>query len=130
MQDKNENLGTLKIGEGKVTLNTDTKAFENIYITSGRGELALTQGKATALGATNGTTSCTLTQDSTNNMGFYFGKGGGKFDLAGNSLVLNTIAANDSGAIITSTSATKATLKFKALGIKKMAKKTASKKIR
>lgn len=100
----NENLGTLKIGEGKVTLDTNKKAFDNIYITSGRGELALTQGKATALGATNGTTSAnsyTLKQENTNNMGFYFGKGGGKFDLAGNSLVLNTIAANDSKAIIT-----------------------------
>lgn len=105
-----ENLGTLKIGEGKVTLNTDTKAFDNIYITSGRGELALVNGKAQALGATknansaSGTTSAnsyTLSQDKNSEMGFYFGKGGGKFDLAGNSLVLNTIAANDSKAIIT-----------------------------
>ena len=101
-------LGTLKIGEGKVTLNTDKKAFDNIYITSGRGELALVSGKAQALGATkkdtnsvNGANSYTLAQESTNNMGFYFGKGGGKFDLSGNSLVLNTIAANDSKAIIT-----------------------------
>ncbi|WP_235148555.1 S6 family peptidase [Helicobacter fennelliae] len=122
--------GTLKIGEGKVTLDTNTKAFDNIYITSGRGELALKAGKAEALGATkNGTTSAntinsgatsatsyTLAQDSTDKMGFYFGKGGGKFDLAGNSLVLNTIAANDSGAIITSTSATKATLEIQGLG--------------
>lgn len=102
-------LGTLKIGEGKVTLDTTTKAFENIYITSGRGELALKAGKAEALGAskstTNGATSYTLAQESTNNMGFYFGKGGGKFDLAGNSLVLNTIAANDSKAIITNSGA-------------------------
>lgn len=105
-----ENLGTLKIGEGKVTLDTTTKAFENIYITSGRGELALK--KAEALGATkdnansaSGATSYTLAQDSTDKMGFYFGKGGGKFDLAGNSLVLNTIAANDSKAIITNSNA-------------------------
>lgn len=102
---KKENLGTLKIGEGKVTLDTTTKAFENIYITSGRGELALKQ--AEALGATKDTNSASgansykLTQESTDKMGFYFGKGGGKFDLAGNSLVLNTIAANDSKAIIT-----------------------------
>ncbi|WP_258399863.1 S6 family peptidase [Helicobacter fennelliae] len=123
-------LGTLKIGEGKVTLNTNTKAFHNIYITSGRGELALVKDRAEALGATkNGTTSANtinsgatsansykLAQENTNNMGFYFGKGGGKFDLAGNSLVLNTIAANDSGAIITSTSATKATLEIQGLG--------------
>lgn len=102
---KNTGLGTLKIGEGKVTLDTTTKAFDNIYITSGRGELALK--KAEALGATknansvSGATSYKLAQDSTDKMGFYFGKGGGKFDLAGNSLVLNTIAANDSKAIIT-----------------------------
>ena len=38
-------------------------------------------------------------------MGFYFGTGGGKLDLAGNSLVLNTIAANDSKAIITNSGA-------------------------
>lgn len=112
-----ENLGYLKIGEGKVTLDTDKKAFENIYITSGRGELALKAGKAEALGASktttngvnsvSGTTSANsykLVQDSTDKMGFYFGKGGGKFDLAGNSLVLNTIAANDSKAIITNSS--------------------------
>lgn len=104
---KNENLGTLKIGEGKVTLDTITKAFDNIYITSGRGELALKAGKAEALGATkdtnsaSGANSYTLAQENTDKMGFYFGKGGGKFDLAGNSLVLNTIAANDSKAIIT-----------------------------
>mgnify|MGYP004453725909 CR=1 FL=1 len=103
-----ENLGTLKIGEGKVTLDTNKQAFDNIYITSGRGELALVSGKAEALGATkNGATSAnsyTLAQESTDKMGFYFGKGGGKFDLAGNSLVLNTIAANDSKAIITNSS--------------------------
>lgn len=122
-----ENLGALKIGEGKVTLDTDKKAFDNIYITSGRGELALKAGKAEALGATinnansaSGTTSATsytLAQENTNNMGFYFGKGGGKFDLAGNSLVLNTIAANDSKAIITnSVSGTAVNLEIEGLG--------------
>lgn len=112
--DSTGNNGTLKIGEGKVTLDTDKKAFENIYITSGRGELALVSGKAQALGAspttTNGVNSAnsatlansyTLSQDKNSEMGFYFGTGGGKLDLAGNSLVLNTIAANDSKAIIT-----------------------------
>mgnify|MGYP004667017071 CR=1 FL=1 len=118
-------LGTLKIGEGKVTLDTDKKAFDNIYITSGRGELALVKDKAEALGATkNGTNSAsgttsvnsyTLTQDSTDKMGFYFGKGGGKFDLADNSLVLNTIAANDSKAIITNSNGS-ATLTIEGLG--------------
>lgn len=117
-----ENLGTLKIGEGKVTLDTNKKAFDNIYITSGRGELALKQ--AEALGATkndtnsaSSATSYKLAQDKTDNMGFYFGKGGGKFDLAGNSLVLNTIAANDSKAIITNSSTGKAVnLEIEGLG--------------
>lgn len=119
---KNENLGTLKIGEGKVTLDTDKKAFDNIYITSGRGELALKAGKAEALGATKDTNSASgansykLAQDSTDKMGFYFGKGGGKFDLAGNSLVLNTIAANDSKAIITNSSGTAVNLEIEGLG--------------
>ena len=117
---KNENLGTLKIGEGKVTLDTTTKAFENIYITSGRGELALK--KADALGAekntnsASGATSYTLSQDKNSEMGFYFGKGGGKFDLAGNSLMLNTIAANDSKAIITNSSGTAVNLEIEGYG--------------
>lgn len=120
-------LGTLKIGEGKVTLDTNKKAFDNIYITSGRGELALKKDKAEALGATkdgansvSGTTSANsykLAQDSTDKMGFYFGTGGGKFDLAGNSLVLNTIAANDSKAIITNSGTGKAVnLEIEGLG--------------
>lgn len=121
-----ENLGTLKIGEGKVTLDTNKQAFDNIYITSGRGELALKKDKAEALGATKNANSAssttlansyTLAQDKTDNMGFYFGKGGGKFDLAGNSLVLNTIAANDSKAIITnSVSGTAVNLEIEGLG--------------
>ena len=132
-------LGTLKIGEGKVTLNTDTKAFDNIYITSGRGELALVKGRAEALGAEkNGAnsvsgatsaTSYTLAQESTNNMGFYFGKGGGKFDLAGNSLVLNTIAANDSKAIITNSDTGQAVnLEIQGYGYKENGEKDSTKK--
>lgn len=134
-----ENLGTLKIGEGKVTLDTNKKAFDNIYITSGRGELALVSGKAQALGATinnansvSGTTSATsytLAQENTNNMGFYFGKGGGKFDLAGNSLVLNTIAANDSKAIITNSSTSvQSTLEIQGYGYKENGEKDSTKK--
>lgn len=118
--------GTLKIGEGKVTLDTDKKAFENIYITSGRGELALVKDKAEALGAEKNTNSASgttlansykLAQENTNNMGFYFGTGGGKLDLAGNSLVLNTIAANDSKAIITnSNTSAQSTLEIQGYG--------------
>lgn len=129
-------LGTLKIGEGKVTLDTTTKAFDNIYITSGRGELALKKDKAEALGATkdnansaSGATSYTLAQDSTDKMGFYFGKGGGKFDLAGNSLVLNTIAANDSKAIITNSNAGEAVnLEIQGYGYKENGEKDSTKK--
>lgn len=127
-----ENLGYLKIGEGKVTLDTTKKAFEGIYITSGRGELALK--KAEALGATknansvSGATSYKLAQENTNNMGFYFGKGGGKFDLAGNSLVLNTIAANDSKAIITNSNAsTQSMLEIQGFGYGANNQKTSTK---
>ena len=127
-------LGTLKIGEGKVTLNTDKKAFDNIYITSGRGELALKAGEAEALGATkndtnsaNGANSYTLSQDKNSEMGFYFGKGGGKFDLAGNSLVLNTIAANDSKAIITNSNTSLVDLEIQGLGYDTDGKKTQNK---
>ncbi len=123
-------LGTLKIGEGKVTLDTTTKAFDNIYITSGRGELALVSGKAQALGAsksTNGAASYTLSQNKNSEMGFYFGKGGGKFDLAGNSLVLNTIAANDSKAIITNSSGTAVNLEIEGFGYDTDGKKTTNK---
>lgn len=132
----NTGLGTLKIGEGKVTLDTDKRAFDNIYITSGRGELTLMQGKAEALGATKNTSrgdspqvsenSYTLSQDSTSNMGFYFGTGGGKLDLGGNSLTLNTIAANDSGATITST--TNATLEIQGFGYKENGEKDSTTK--
>lgn len=138
----NTGLGALKIGEGKVTLDTDKKAFDNIYITSGRGELALVKDKAEALGATkndttsantinSGATSATsykLAQENTNNMGFYFGKGGGKFDLAGNSLVLNTIAANDSKAIITNSGTGEAVnLEIEGLGYNTNSTKTQNK---
>lgn len=132
-------LGTLKIGEGKVTLNTNTKAFDNIYITSGRGELALKKDRAEALGATKNSTnsassttsanSYTLSQDKNSEMGFYFGKGGGKFDLAGNSLVLNTIAANDSKAIITNSSTSvQSTLEIQGYGYKENGEKDSTKK--
>lgn len=108
----NENLGYLKLGEGKVILDTDKKAFEGIYITSGRASVELKQ--AEAIGATKNTTarsdtqalskSYTLAQSTNTDMGFYFGTGGGLFDLSGNSLKLNTVAANDNKAIITNSS--------------------------
>lgn len=116
---KDENLGYLKLGEGKVKLDTDKKAFEGVYITSGRGKVELVNGKATALGATkdaSGTNSFTLAQNSTKEMGFYFGTNGGVLDLMGNSLHLNTIAANDSKAILTNSHTTRTNLQIDGFG--------------
>lgn len=152
---KSENLGYLKIGEGKVVLDTSKKAYEGIYITSGRGSLELKSGKAEALGAVKNSTdsqdsatdstktsqeqpsaqlsqnaiesvestqdskannSYTLSQNKNSDMGFYFGTGGGRLDLGGNSLQLNTIAANDSKAIIANTASEKSTLQIEGFG--------------
>ena len=122
--------GTLKLGEGKVTLDSSKKAFENIYITSGRGELALVKDKAEALGATKNDSNNMniLKQDSANDMGFYFGSGGGKLDLGGNNLRVNTIAANDSGAIITNSDSNKATLRIQGFGYDENGKRQTDKK--
>lgn len=131
-----ENLGYLKLGEGKVTLDTTNKAFEGIYITSGRGEVALKTGKAEAIGATKEgardditalSNAYTLAQNSTSEMGFYFGTGGGKLDLAGNSLRLNTIAANDSKAIITNLGTSLVDLQIEGFGYGADGKKTTNK---
>ena len=121
-----ENLGFLKVGEGKVVLDTATKAFEGIYITSGRGEVALVQGKAEAIGAVKNATSYTLKQNSTNDMGFFFGTGGGLLDLSGNNLTLNTIAANDSKAIIANSGAM-ADLEIQGFGYDNNGNKTSNK---
>ncbi|MGX2972171.1 S6 family peptidase [Helicobacter sp. T3_23-1059] len=123
---RGENLGYLKIGEGKVIFDTDKKAYDGVYITSGRGALELKNGKAEAIGASkdssvagtaSGANSYTLSQNKSSEMGIYFGSGGGVLDLGGNSLKLNTIAANDSGAIITnSTNSAKSTLEIEGFG--------------
>lgn len=132
----NENLGYLKLGEGKVTLDTTSKAFEGIYITSGRGEVALKTGKAEAIGAvkesarddiTALSNAYTLAQNSTNDMGFYFGTGGGRFDLAGNSLRLNAVAANDSKAIITNSSTSLVDFQIEGFGYDNNGAKTSTK---
>ncbi|MWV61562.1 hypothetical protein DCO58_08900 [Helicobacter saguini] len=99
--DSTQNLGFLKVGQGKVILDSNTKLYEGIYIVSGRGSVELVAGKGEALGATKDSNgSYVLSQDKTSQMGIYFGSGGGILDLKGNSLSLNTIAANDSNAII------------------------------
>ena len=198
----NENLGYLKVGEGKVEFDTDKKAYEGIYITSGRGEIELKEGKAEAIGAVrnsalttrafknsplidstslssntinsnaikslnetslirsslstanssseainlkamnlntfstnslnlNSATSLnsnsyTLAQNSANSMGFYFGTGGGKLNLGGNSLRLNTVAANDSKAFITNLGSL-ASLEIEGFGYDKNNNKTNTK---
>lgn len=126
-----ENLGYLKLGEGKVVLDTYKKAFEGIYITSGRASVELKQ--AEAIGATKNTTarsdtqalskSYTLAQSTNNDMGFYFGTGGGLFDLSGNSLKLNTVAANDNKAIITNSSTSAVNFEIEGFGYDKDGKK-------
>lgn len=125
----NKNLGFLKLGEGKVVLDTSKKAFEGIYITSGRGAVELKN--AEAIGATQNTTridtqalskSYTLAQSKSTDMGFYFGTGGGVFDLSGHSLKLNTIAANDYKAIVTNLSSTLADLELEGFGYEKETK--------
>ena len=131
--DKNENLGTLKIGEGRVVFDTSSKAYEGIYLTSGRGSLEI--AKIEGLGATKNphnqtqnitTESYTLAQNKNSEMGFYFGTGGGVLDLQGKNLKLNTIAANDKNAIITSS--TKVMLKIQGFGYDTNGNKTTTKK--
>ncbi|MGX3012186.1 S6 family peptidase [Helicobacter sp. 23-1044] len=121
---KSKSAGGLKIGEGKVVLEGNEKAFKGIYITSGRGSLEVKN--MLALGAessadsvakgrnASATQTFTLKQENNNDMGFYFGTGGGTLDLGGKSLTLNTIAANDKNAVITSSS--KATLEIEGYG--------------
>lgn len=127
----NKNLGFLKLGEGKVVLDTSKKAFEGIYITSGRASVELKQ--AEAIGATQNAAridtqtlnkSYTLAQNKSTDMGFYFGTGGGVFDLSGHSLKLNTIAANDNKAIVTNLSTTLATLEIEGFGYENETKTT------
>lgn len=109
----NYNLGYLKIGQGKVILDSNTKSYEGIYLTSGRGSLELVANKAQALGAVrDNNKGYILEQNSTNNMGIYFGSGGGVLELSGNSLTLNTIAANDSNAVILNTATAKSRLEI------------------
>lgn len=127
---KNENLGYLKVGDGKVELDSDKKAFEGIYITSGRGSVVLKEGRGETIGATKdatGTNSYTLSQNSAKEMGFYFGKNGGKFNLNGNSLHLNTIAANDNRAIVTNSNENLANLEIDGFGYNANNKKTTQK---
>ncbi|BDB65362.1 hypothetical protein T36_1838 [Helicobacter cinaedi] len=99
------------MGDGKVIFNTEHQVFKGVYLTSGRGTLELVKGKAQAFGAVAEKLPIDsqiqhhfkLEQSDVNNLGIYFGNGGGNLDLKGNSLTLNTISSNDSRANIINT---------------------------
>lgn len=103
--------GYLRVGDGKVVFDTDTQAFNGVYLTSGRGTLELVNGKAQAFGAVKVDPPLDsklpnhfeLKQDKVTELGIYFGNGGGNLDLKGNSLTLNAISSNDARANIINT---------------------------
>ncbi|CBG91787.1 autotransporter outer membrane beta-barrel domain-containing protein [Citrobacter rodentium] len=85
----------LKTGDGTVFLNAE-KAFNAIYVASGRGTVKL--GQVDAL------------DKNSDYRGIYFTSRGGTLDLNGFSQSFKKIAATDVGTIITNTSDKKATL--------------------
>lgn len=103
--------GYLRVGDGKVVFDTESQAFNGVYLTSGRGTLELVKGKAQAFGAVKDPSQLDsklpnhfiLKQEHRDKLGIYFGNGGGNLDLKGNSLTLNAISSNDSRANIINT---------------------------
>lgn len=103
--------GYLRVGDGKVVFDTDTQAFNGVYLTSGRATLELVNGKAQAFGAVKDPSHLDsklpnhfiLEQKDRDSLGIYFGNGGGNLDLKGNSLTLNAISSNDARANIINT---------------------------
>ncbi|MBF0743493.1 autotransporter outer membrane beta-barrel domain-containing protein, partial [Shigella flexneri] len=85
----------LKTGDGTVFLNAE-KAFNAIYVASGRGTVKL--GQVDAL------------DKNSDYRGIYFTSRGGTLDLNGFSQSFKKIAATDVGTVITNTSDKKATL--------------------
>ncbi|HDW8579939.1 TPA: autotransporter outer membrane beta-barrel domain-containing protein, partial [Escherichia coli] len=90
----------LKTGDGTVFLNAE-KAFNAIYVASGRGTVKL--GQADAL------------DKNSDYRGIYFTSRGGTLDLNGFSQSFKKIAATDVGTIITNTSDKTATLSLQNL---------------
>lgn len=88
----------LKVGNGTVELNAD-RAFENIYITSGKATVKLNAAQALSGGDFGG---------------IFFANNGGTLDLNGHNFEVKKIAANDVGAVITNTSDQKANVNIKA----------------
>ncbi|EDX0905068.1 hypothetical protein GTE54_005228, partial [Salmonella enterica subsp. enterica] len=72
--------GGLRAGEGLVLLNSDSEAFSNIMLTSGRGRVAINNPAAF------------------NPDDFYFGFRGGELDLNGHDVHFNDIRHEDEGA--------------------------------
>lgn len=128
--------GYLRVGDGKVVFDTDTQAFNGVYLTSGRGTLELVNGKAQAFGAVKDPSQLDSTlpnhfileQKDRDSLGIYFGNGGGNLDLKGNSLTLNAISSNDARAnIINTDEKNTSTMTIEGLGYDKEKKKTQSK---
>lgn len=103
--------GYLRVGDGKVVFDTESQAFNGVYLTSGRATLELVKGKAQAFGAVEVKPPIDSTlqnhfqleQNKASELGIYFGNGGGNLDLKGNSLMLNAISSNDARANIINT---------------------------
>lgn len=127
--------GYLRVGDGKVVFDTDTQAFNGVYLTSGRGTLELVNGKAQAFGAVRDPSQLDstlpnhfiLNQEHRDKLGIYFGNGGGNLDLKGNSLTLNAISSNDARANIINTDSATSTMTIEGLGYDKEKNKTSSK---
>ena len=128
--------GYLRVGDGKVVFDTESQAFNGVYLTSGRGTLELVNGKAQAFGAVKDPSQLDstlpnhfiLNQEHRDKLGIYFGNGGGNLDLKGNSLTLNAISSNDARAnIINTDEKNTSTMTIEGLGYDKDKKKTQSK---
>lgn len=128
--------GYLRVGDGKVVFDTESQAFNGVYLTSGRGTLELVNGKAQAFGAVKDPSQLDSTlpnhfileQEHRDKLGIYFGNGGGNLDLKGNSLTLNAISSNDARAnIINTDEKHTSTMTIEGLGYDKDKKKTQSK---
>lgn len=128
--------GYLRVGDGKVVFDTESQAFNGVYLTSGRATLELVNGKAQAFGAVKDPSQLDstlpnhfiLNQEHRDKLGIYFGNGGGNLDLKGNSLTLNAISSNDARAnIINTDEKHTSTMTIEGLGYDKNKKKTQSK---
>ena len=124
--------GYLRVGDGKVVFDTESQAFNGVYLTSGRGTLELVNGKAQAFGAVKDPSQLDstpqnhfiLNQEHRDKLGIYFGNGGGNLDLKGNSLTLNAISSNDARANIINTDSATSTMTIEGLGYDDSKKKT------